>query len=244
MASNRKSTKHEINSLLTPEQIGLSSEKYQTAIKYLFDRPESSGMDSSEWYWNIDNPEFAATPLEWVRIQTALFARCGSDLEFFSDGQVGMGLNYIMSNSVSSVPHMPLDKSVTLDDTLLMMSHFPTLWRNCIGPRTKHVNCQIGHNTGRLGYVCYMWFDVWALPWNQRHIKEFNASVFNVLQKMLRVPSREVQVAALHGIGHLKLDLELDRDIDNEIARFIAGLGDRDEELRLYAMAAQTGMVQ
>jgi hypothetical protein len=243
MASNRKSRKNEKEGLLTPEQIGLSAEKYDAAIKYLFDRPESIDMDSTEWCWNIDEPEFVATPLEWVKIQTALFARCGDDLVNFTDCQIGMGLNYIMSNSVSSVPHMPLDKNVMLDDTLLMMKHFPTLWANCIGPRTRHVNCQIGHNTGRLGYVCYMWFDVWALPWNLRHVEEFNASVFSALQKMLRVSSREVQVAALHGIGHLKSDLKLDRDIDNEIARFIKELGNRDEELRFYAMAAQTGMV-
>ena len=77
------------------------AEKYAAAIVYLFDRPVPQGQEQ-EWFWNIDEPEFPATLLEWTRIQTVLFANAGRDLERFDDEQVGMGLNYVMSNAVAT----------------------------------------------------------------------------------------------------------------------------------------------
>ena len=57
----------------TPESVGLAPQLYARALRYLFDRPVPQGHEQ-EWFWDIDEPLFEATPLEWTRIQTLLFA--------------------------------------------------------------------------------------------------------------------------------------------------------------------------
>jgi hypothetical protein len=227
----------------TPEALGLAPERYAAAIGFLFDRPVPQGQEQ-EWFWNIDEPGFAATPLEWTRIQTMLFAGAGQDLERFDNEQVGMGLNYVMSNSVSDVPFAAIDASVPLEDAMRMMSAMPLLWRDCIGPRLAHINAPIGSATGRLGFVCYMWFDVWPTFWNVRDQRPWQDAVWNVLREMLAMPYREVQIAALHGIGH---DIDAAYEpaaVNRALDAFVRTLGAKDEELRNYAQAARQRCVQ
>ena len=225
------------------ESVGLDPAVYGAAVRYLFDRPvpEKSGQ---EWYWNIDEPAFDATPLQWTHIQTVLFANAGTDLAPYSDEQVGMGLNYVMSNAVSNVPFAAIDASVPLDEAMRMMQAMPALWRQCIGPRLASLQAPIGATAGRLPYVCYMWFDVWPTFWNVRHEPRWRDAVWQVLREMLDVPCREVQVAALHGIGHCGRYLERQDAIDRTVEAFIRAVDPDDLELKNYADAARRGCVQ
>lgn len=223
--------------------IGLDEALYARALRYLFDRPvpDKSGQ---EWFWNVDEEEFQATPLQWTHIQTVLFAQAGRDLAPYSDEQVGMGLNYVMSNCVSNVPHMATDNSVPLADALRMMRAFSHLWRDCIAPRLAHVQAPIGSASGgRLGFVCYMWFDVWPTFWQARHIHEWRDAMWQVLCEMLDMPCREVQIAALHGIGHDGDELQRSGALRECMNAFIRNV-QNDEELKNYAQAAACGMVQ
>lgn len=224
----------------TPQGVGLAPELYAAAVRYLFDRPEGQ---ADAWYWNTDEPDFSATPLEWTRIQTVLFANAGTDLAGYSDEQVGHGLNYLMSNGISDVPFAAIDPTVPLDEAMRMMDAMPTLWRDGIGPRLAHVHQPIGSSTGMLAYVCYMWFDVWPTFWNVRQEPRWQAAVWQVLREMLDVPCREVQVAALHGIGHEQDRLNRRDEIDKTVAAFIRSIDRNDPNLKSYAEAARQGMV-
>lgn len=229
-------------SAFTASAIGLDETLYANALRYLFDRPVPAANEE-EWFWNMDEEEFQATPLQWTHIQTVLFAQAGDDLAPYSDEQVGMGLNYVMSNCVSDVPHMATDPSVPLADAMCMMRAFPTLWRNCIGPRLERVHAPIGSARGRLEFVCYMWFDVWPTFWQVRHVPEWRDALWQVLCEMLDTPCREVQIAALHGIGHDGPQLQRPDDLQQRMAAFIRDVRN-DEELKTYAHAAACGMVQ
>jgi hypothetical protein len=68
--------------------------------------------------------------------------------------------------------------------------------------------------------------------------------VWRVLHEMLDVPCREVQVAALHGIGHCGPYLERQETIDRTIEGYIRSLDKNDRELKDYADAARRGCVQ
>lgn len=224
----------------TPQGVGLAPELYAAALCYLFDRPEGQ---ADAWYWNTDEPDFSATPLEWTRIQTVLFANAGADLAGYSDEQVGHGLNYLMSNGVSDAPFAATDASVPLDEAMRMMAAMPALWRDCIGPRLAHVNAPIGSATGQLAHVCYMWFDVWPTFWHVRNEPRWQAAVWHVLREMLDVPCRSVQVAALHGIGHELHHLNRRDEIDRTVAAFILSIDRNDQNLKNYAQAARQGQV-
>lgn len=228
---------------LTPESIGLDATLYADALRYLFDRPVP-GKREREWFWDLDEPCFEATPLQWTHIQTVLFANAGADLAPYNDEQVGMGLNCVMSTNAGDIPLQVLDPSVPLADGLRMLQAFPRLWSGCIGPRRAAVYEAIGTSSGRLGFVCYMWFDVWPTFWNVRHIPEWRDAMWQLFCQMLEVPCRDVQVSALHGIGHEGRALLRPRELQERVEQFIRGVPAHDEELRNYAYAAAQGMVQ
>jgi hypothetical protein len=226
----------------TPQAIGLDPTRYDAALRYLFDRPVPQRKEP-EWFWDIDEPDFEATPLEWTRIQTVLFANAGHDLASYDDDQVGMGLNYVMSNGLSDVPFAAADPSVPLAEAMRMMAAMPALWRDCIGPRVAHVKAPIGWGTGRLGFVCYMWFDVWPTFRLKADVPEWRDAVTQVFRAMLAVPCREVQIAALHGVGH-SIDDAWAKPMQELVDDFLRRIDPADEELKNYALAARTGCVQ
>lgn len=226
----------------TPQALGLDPARYAAALRYMFDRPVPQGQEQ-EWYWDLDEPDFEATPLEWTRIQTVLFANAGRDLAPYDDERVGMGLNYVMSNMVSNVPFAAADDTVPLAETMRMMAALPRLWRDCIGPRLAHVHQPIGTAAGRLGYVCYMWFDVWPTFRLQGDRPAWNEAIANVFRDMLAVPCREVQIAALHGVGHSIGD-ENQAALQRVVDDFLPRIGPADDELSNYALAARSGCVQ
>lgn len=227
----------------TPEGVGLARDQYAAALRYLFDRPVP-GPQGHEWYWDDDPPGFTASPLEWTRIQTALFANSGTDLVPFSDEQVGMGLNYLLSNAISEVPFAVIHASVPSAEALRMMQAMPILWRDCFGRRLAHLQAPIGSVPGRLAYVCYMWFDVWPTFSNVRDVPWWREALWQVFCEMLQVPCREVQVAALHGIGHEGRSLRPQGQINALLDRFLRSSNPHDVELRQYADAARRGEVQ
>lgn len=228
---------------LTPGSIGLDATLYADAVRYLFDRPVP-GKKEQEWYWDNDEPEFQATPLQWTHIQTVLFANAGTDLAPYSDEQVGMGLTHVMSNNAGDIPSMVLDPSVPLADAMRMMQAFPRLWSDCFSPRMAHVHQTIGSGSDRLHFACYMWFDVWPTFWNVKDIPEWRDAMWAVFCHMLEVPCREVQVSALHGIGHEGRYLQRPRELQERVELFIRSVPAHDEELKNYARAAAQGMVQ
>lgn len=226
----------------TSESVGLAPELYACALRYLFERTVPRGQEQ-EWFWNLDEPEFEATPLEWTRIQTVLFANAGHDLACYNDEQVGMGLNYVMSNSISNVAFAAIDVSVPVEEAMRMMAAMPRLWKQCFGPRLGTGASAIGSRSDRLYFACYMWFDVWPTFWNVRQSAPWRQALWEVFRQMLEMPWRDVQVAALHGIGHNVRNLD-QQPIDAAIDRFLRTVAPWDTELKDYAHAARRGLVQ
>lgn len=224
-----------LNTAVTCELVGLDPELYASARRYLFDRPVPA-ENEEEWFWNIDTPEFDATPLQWVHIQTVLFANSGTDLAPYSDEQVGMGLNYVMSNSVSNVPHMVNDRSVPLAEAMRMMKALPALWQECIGPRMADGQ-QTESGKKRLGFACFSWFDVWPSFRNAKHVPEWREAMWNALCDMLRSPWRDVQMAALDSLADDGCYLERPEQVQALIEAFLRNLRG-DEELRTFALHA------
>lgn len=227
---------------VTCESVGLDPATYRAALRYLFDRP-APDQHGQEWYWQIDEPTFEATPLQWTHIQTVLFANAGADLAPYSNEQVGMGLNHVMSNHAGDIPHMVNDPSVPLADAVRMVRALPTLWRDCLGPRLTSTPSAIGSRSDRLYFVSYMWFDVWPTFWNAKHIPAWQDAMWQVFCEMLAMPWREAQVSALHGIGHEHENLNRPKELKAHMDAFIHNVKN-DDELKTYAQAAAIGMVQ
>jgi hypothetical protein len=238
----RERRKNRETPVVNCDSVGLAPSVYNEVLHYLFDRPVPE-RGEQEWYWNLDEPEFKATPLQWTHIQTVLFANAGTDLAPYSDDQVGMGLTHVMSNNAGDIPHMANDPSVPLTDALKMVQMLPTLWRDCLGPRLEAAPSAIGCGSSRLHFVSHMWFDVWPTFWNAQDIPEWRDAMWLTFCEMLAMPWREAQVSALHGIGHEGSRLNRPKELQAHMDAFIRNVKN-DDELRNYAQAAARGMVQ
>ena len=227
---------------VTCESIGLDPAVYNAALSYLFDRPVPD-KGCQEWYWDIEEPVFEATPLQWTNIQTVLFTNAGTDLAPYSDDQVGIGLSHVMSNNAGDIPHMVNDPSVPLADAMRMVRALPSLWRECLGPRLDIGPSPIGSRSDRLYFVSYMWFDVWPTFWSAKDIPEWRDAMWQVFCEMLAMPWREAQVSALHGIGHEGSRLNRPKELKAHMDAFTRNVKN-DDELKNYAQAAARGMVQ
>jgi hypothetical protein len=219
---------------LSVQGVGLALERYGDAVRYLFDRPVPAAR-GREWYWELDEPELDASPLQWTRIQTVLFANAAVDLAPFSDDQVGMGLNYLMDNGLSDVPYAAVDASVPLDEAIPLAGlHRPAPRR---GARPDRFGVQPPRL--RLPHVVRCVADVLA---RATATALANGRLAGAARK-LRVPCREVQAAALHGIGHELAHLDRRDEIEKTVAAFIRSIDSGDLELKNYADAAGQGRV-
>lgn len=229
----------------TAESVGLDPALYAQALQCLFDRPEAKDQQQ-DWFWPDEAPEdFNPSPLEWTRIQAVLFANAGAHLAPYSNEQVGVGLGYVMGSPASDIPFAACAPTVPEAEGLGMLQAMPLLWRDCFGPRLATAHAPIGSDTGgRLGYACYMWFDVWPTLWHMRHRQSWRDAAWHMLEELLAMPVREVQISALHGIGHWVNYLDHDDDINRSITAFVKRLGNSDNELSQYAEAARSGRVQ
>ena len=226
-----------------PLALGLAPGRYEAALRYLFDRPPPPPLGQA-WYWDDDLADFAATPIEWTRLQTALFARAGTDLAGWTDEQIGMGLNYLVNHALSHVPFTVLDTGVPRVEALRLLRALPMLWRDQLGPRLAARHAPIGSCEGDLAFVCYMWFDAWPPAWSRHDEPDWRDALWQALQAILAVPCRDVRIGALHGVGHLGRRLAGQAGVDALVTDFLRTIPATDMELRAYARAAQGGCVQ
>jgi hypothetical protein len=240
--SNKQDQSSEIDLLITPETVGLNRALYESALKFLFDRPERVD-GQKEWYWSEFHEDFEATPLEWTRIQTVLFSNAGKDLALYSNEQVGMGLNYIMSNGVSDVAFAAIDPSVPLEEAILMLRVFPCIWKDCFAPRMEDIHRPIGSGEDMLSYVCYMWFDVSPTFRKAPKVIEWRQGLETIFCEMLKISSREVFISALHGIGHCTNLIDMER-IEPQVKNCLERFQHNDPEIVEYAHCALVGNVQ
>ena len=114
---------------------------------------------------------------------------------------------------------MANDPSVPLADAMRMMAVFPSLWRDCIGPRLEAAEAQ-GDEDGakRLYFVCHMWFDVWPTFWNAKHIPEWRDALWAGMGRQIELWSKDRFEALRDGAL-------ADEDKRTEMARRLAELG-------------------
>jgi hypothetical protein len=215
--------------------------QYFSVLQYLFDRDTEAPQ---EWYWNQDETPFAASDLDWIKLQHRLFTRCEIDLKRYTDEQVGMGLNYLINPAISNVPSAIYGKDVPAAARFAFIESVPAVWAHCIGPRLAFDRSPIGSGAGKLYFVGYMWFDVGVAIFDSSNEGNYADATWSMFKNILDQPYRICQIGALHGLGHYKEQLNRNSEFEKLIDEFLQQKIDADPELASYARAAKTGSVQ
>jgi len=224
----------------------MPSRKLECSLEYnhwlvqVFDHPVSEPA----WYFVESNPKPKIPVVVSTRFITQLLLNCGEDLKPYSNTQVDRGLNYLFNGSCSELAWEIRRGGFSMLDKVDLLRALSTLYADCFAPRCAPVLSHLDESKGnRLNQICYMLWDVtpllhWGSP---RKRKLAYDALFEVFEGALRSTNDACVESALHGLGHLHLDLPK-RSADT-IKKFLKEAKGRRPEILTYAKNAMSGMV-
>lgn len=198
-----------------------------------FDHPDrwtEDGYDAEE-----HPPDLAVARL------TRLFRECGTLLAAYPDENVGYGLSYLRSASLSGYPaaifHSPPDQA-RVACVRAMSRLYLDCWRTRCAPEPSSPP---DARTGALNGSCYMWWE----ELRYRGVPEepsraaLDAAVQSVMEEALEVRHAACQESALLGLNfwHIRHRREVERIVGSFLERKLAA----DEYIEEYAAIAAKG---
>lgn len=230
--------------------------RYRAWLAHVFDRPET------QWYFerpvDPDVPDGImfpdATNDELARLCIHTFRQAGTDLKDFTDAQVNLGLNYIVSGNCIVVEAI-MSRDLPAELVTELARSIEDLFRDCFEPRcTPALSSMLGGcrtpveeapPMSPLNEICYMFWDTSPLlTWRSwpGDLQPQDA-VYEVLETTLHLGNPACIESALHGLGHLAQARRETSTRASDITRQFMATRPLTPELREYAARAATGYV-
>lgn len=164
-------------------------------------------------------------------------------LDRFSEMQIALGLERLLSNANSDYVFVLADESVPQELQMRVVNSLYTLFKDLLAKICSE-NVGVDHPHRRpADSICFMMWDAGLLqiyPERPEH-RIVDLAILNVLARILALPSHACQKSALHGLGHAHYSYP--EEIPPIIDAFLAGHPDLKEDIRNYALAAREGGV-
>lgn len=158
----------------------------------------------------------------------------------FTKEQLGIGINTIYSNCCSDLPFL---YTTDCDEPrrLVGTQNLVHLYRNYF---ERYCTASVGsigndHLDGRMGFICYMFWDVFVL-YHGNASPAMTSAAIGVMSEALRSHNDNCLVSAIHGLGHWALDVPEAASVLKQWLRKPTTL---NPEVIEYARAATTGMI-
>lgn len=217
--------------LVTGATIDLSDYSFDDFIEFLFRHPvvpiPSPGNDEPEpWYWHI---EVELDPAAVASFYIRLFSEPGPALNGYSADELEQGFWAIMSSNLDcGVTAIIWHEAVPLDIRESVVRSMFTLYKDFFASH-------------HLETADNMWWDSLAYDWHcdlrarSKGGEDLSMQdvMFEVLTKILELPSDHTRFAALHGLGHLHHP-----ETAQHVEAWLARNAPLDEDLVEYAQAA------
>lgn len=170
--------------------------------------------------------------------------RCLKDPEvhsMYTKDQIGSGLQTIYDNSCSDLPFCYTQSGDEVR-RLVAIGNLDFLYSNyfecyCTAPVTR-----VGYDLsdGRIGYLCYMFWDIFAL-WSGNASGPMIDAAVAVMRNAINSTNDNCIVSAIHGLGHWVSDTSLARDVLDDWSRHPSS---DNSVIHEYAERAKTGCIQ
>lgn len=184
---------------------------YNQWVKNVFDHEPLDEFD-------LDWPEEICVALakiperEKLRFVTILFEDSEECLKNYSDVQTALGLKSLTGEAEDAIRGI-YNVRFPLEERIEVVQSIYSLFRDCLNRRCE--NCIADDSDNKLNMYCYMFWDV-----SQIHLGGFTTNIhdpfedrlklvetmIDVLENTLNLPSVACQEAALHGLGHARID--------------------------------------
>ena len=214
--------------------------RYAEWLSYLFDHEIIPGLP--EWYWRDDPPVFKAAPEEIAELWIAMMRRSETDLQSYSDEQLGQGLWYLFSNGCSDHSLEICGGGLPGEKITEVYEAVNWLYSGLFSNRCTQTLGHLSEAGSELNLICYMLWDVSPLGWPPEDDPKgvIEKALLNLLERVMHLPHRACIESALHGLGELQR--RYPEKVQAIIQPRLASL-DQDKELLQYALNAQEGNI-
>ncbi len=199
-------------------------------VKFTFDHP----VTDPAWYWSDSWDEFwdawseGFAPEQQLRYATQLFQGASVLLiGTYSIEQINQGLTMLLSG--------PTDFRIA--DLIWSRQLSLPVREGCIASMVRLFQSVFSRVV--VEHACFMWWDE-LREWDHQEDRDPRSkeAILTALELILNLPSRDCQMSALHGLGHLRHP-----DKEKIIRGYVQRHSELDEEIREYAQAAIEGTV-
>jgi len=159
----------------------------------------------------------------------------------FDKIQIGNGIQTIYSNSCSDLPFLYATEC-SEDRRIHGIGNLTNLYTNYFQRYGTEPVTGIGdyQTDGPIGYICYMFWDVFVLYPGNSTPGMVSAGV-KVMQEALDSQSDNCLVSAIHGLGHWSSDVP---EAVSALKRWLNRPTSKNPEVLKYARTAMSGMIQ
>jgi len=170
-------------------------------VSFIFERSD----DRREWYFDPElvSPELNADTM--VQFASRVFSEIRVYAHQFTEGQLSLGLNYLINPSCSSYCYSFLDASVDVVTRTSAISSMYDVFRYVFTKISSEMPSRnVPTQPYSYNYICYMWWDVFprhGIP-AQRDLEGIDKVILDTLKKILMLNSIACKESALHGLGH------------------------------------------
>jgi hypothetical protein len=225
-------------------------------VEHLFDRAPDE-FEPVPWYVGDSRPtewtlhyEEGDTPAAQAERIRRLFSHAGVLLRSYSDEQVGYGLDSLVWSAGGDIMVLG-DSRVPSALRAAGLRAVVTLFAEVFAPRLAAAppdwgrrpveSPQPGQPTDKLGYVCFMFWDIAPIVPGREDCEDTDREVIRVLEATLALDSAACQRAALHGLGHWQRSAP--EAVSRIVRRWLQGHPQAPAKLRAYAVQASAGRV-
>jgi len=196
------------------EPIDATGYDFHSWIRFAFDHPVSD----NPWYYT-EEMYFVCDPENVITFYTRLFQDPQSTLSSYDDAHIEQGLWFIVGSQLND---WLWDDEHPLQLRLDCIAAMPMMFRNFL---VEHP----------LETACFMWWDMLRSFGDDPNASIVGAMI-RALEEVLQLPTRHLQMSALHGLGHLKHESK-----ERIIRSLLLANAEIDEEMREYAENAIAG---
>ena len=158
----------------------------------------------------------------------------------FSKDQLGKGINFIYSSSCSDLP-FPYTSECDEERRIAGIDNLVNLYRNYFDGHCMGAVRDIGNDRsdGPMGYVCYMFWDVFALHPGNGTPAMISAAI-DVMRAALGSHNDNSLASAVHGLGHWAPDVP---EAVITLQRWLQDPTTNNRKVLRYARDAMTGII-
>lgn len=203
-------------------------------VKFIFEHPVAN-LDQEEepWHWD-DDLYVDFDPAEILRLYVELFSSPAFLLDQYNKEVLDQGFWALQSNTLScSVVELIWDVDVDRNLRKQVIFSMFTLYKELFAINSLDTSANMWWDSIAYDYCCGNKFRD-----RSEEEREMQDAIFKMLGDVLYLNSLDCQIAALHGLGHLRHP-----ETETLILQYLESHPELDSEVKKYAMACITGEI-